>query len=67
MLQDLTHQLTTTNTELQASRGSWFHKTLTSLKEVTKKEGGPGILLPGRRESLTRDAVSRESLSRDAA
>ncbi|KAF4521654.1 hypothetical protein B566_EDAN009387 [Ephemera danica] len=65
--QDLTHQLTTASTELQASRGSWFHKTLTSLKEVTKKEGGTGMLIPGRRESLTRDSVSRESLSRDAA
>jgi hypothetical protein len=40
--QDLTHQLNSALTEIQASKNTWFHKTLTSIKEVTnvsKKDG----------------------------
>lgn len=44
--QDLTHQLNSAIAEVQASRNTWFHKTLTSIREVTKKEPstptGPG-------------------------
>ncbi|XP_041370237.1 rab GTPase-activating protein 1-like [Gigantopelta aegis] len=38
--QDLTHQLNTALTEIQASKNTWFQKTLTSIKEVahTKKD-----------------------------
>lgn len=39
--QDLTHQLNSAVTEIQASKNTWFHKTLNSIKEVTttnKKE-----------------------------
>ena len=41
--QDLTHQLNNAVTEIQASKNTWFHKTINSIKEVTnvqKKEGG---------------------------
>ncbi|XP_025111685.1 rab GTPase-activating protein 1-like isoform X2 [Pomacea canaliculata] len=38
--QDLTHQLSTALSEIQASKNTWFHKTLTSIREVanTKKD-----------------------------
>ncbi|XP_076436762.1 rab GTPase-activating protein 1-like isoform X2 [Babylonia areolata] len=38
--QDLTHQLNAALTELQASKNTWFHKTITSIREVanTKKD-----------------------------
>ncbi|KAK7095541.1 rab GTPase-activating protein 1-like isoform X2 [Littorina saxatilis] len=38
--QDLTHQLNAALTELQASRNTWFHKTLSSIRDVahTKKD-----------------------------
>ncbi|XP_078605656.1 rab GTPase-activating protein 1-like [Branchiostoma floridae x Branchiostoma japonicum] len=36
--QDLEHQLNAALSEIQASRNSWFQKTLTSIKEVTKKD-----------------------------
>lgn len=41
--QDLTHQLNSAISEIQASRNTWFHKTLNSIKEVanthtTKKD-----------------------------
>ena len=42
--QDLTHQLNNAVTEIQASKNTWFHKTINSIKEVTtnvqKKDGG---------------------------
>ena len=36
--QDLTHQLNAAIGELQASKNTWFHKTLTSIKEATAKK-----------------------------
>ena len=38
--QDLTHQLNAALTEIQASKNTWFQKTLSSIKEVahTKKD-----------------------------
>ncbi|XP_053631032.1 rab GTPase-activating protein 1 isoform X3 [Cherax quadricarinatus] len=44
--QDLTHQLSTAMTELQATKNTWFQKTLTSissLKERTASTGGSVI------------------------
>ena len=42
--QDLTHQLNAALTEIQASKNTWFQKTLTSLRDVThKKEGGKEV------------------------
>ncbi|XP_037082185.1 rab GTPase-activating protein 1-like, partial [Pollicipes pollicipes] len=38
--QDLTHQMHAALAELQASKNTWFHKTLSSIKEATKKESG---------------------------
>jgi hypothetical protein len=59
MLQDLNHQLNAANSELQASKGSWLHKTLSSIKEAAKKDGS--TLLP-----LTR-RESKDGMARDAA
>ncbi|XP_059481553.1 rab GTPase-activating protein 1-like isoform X2 [Neocloeon triangulifer] len=56
--QDLTHQLNAASSELQASKGSWLHKTLSSIKEAAKKDGS--TLLPARRES-------KDGMARDAA
>lgn len=36
--QDLTHQLNATITELQASKNTWFQKTISSLREATTKK-----------------------------
>ncbi|XP_046330913.1 rab GTPase-activating protein 1-like isoform X2 [Haliotis cracherodii] len=33
--QDLTHQLNSAISEIQASKNTWFHKTISSIKEVT--------------------------------
>ncbi|KAK2157266.1 hypothetical protein LSH36_194g04053 [Paralvinella palmiformis] len=33
--QDLTHQLNAALMEIQESKNTWFHKTLTSIKEAT--------------------------------
>ncbi|KAF0299150.1 Rab GTPase-activating protein 1 [Amphibalanus amphitrite] len=38
--QDLTHQMGAALAELQASKSTWFHKTLSSIKEAAKKESG---------------------------
>ena len=41
--QDLTHQLNSAVSEIQASKNTWFHKTINSIKEVTntqKKDSG---------------------------
>ena len=40
--QDLTHQLNTAITEIQASKNTWFQKTLTSIRDVTTKKGEKG-------------------------
>lgn len=32
------HQLNAALSELQSSRNTWFHKTLTSIREATKKD-----------------------------
>lgn len=37
--QDLTHQLNSAITEIQASKNTWFQKTLTSIRDVTTKKG----------------------------
>ncbi|GFS47608.1 rab GTPase-activating protein 1 [Nephila pilipes] len=37
--QDLIHQLNNAIAEIQASKNTWLHKTWSSLKDVTKKEG----------------------------
>lgn len=37
--QDLTHQLNSAIAELQASKNTWLHKTWSSLRDVTKKDG----------------------------
>eukprot|EP00058_Branchiostoma_floridae_P023759 XP_002609249.1 hypothetical protein BRAFLDRAFT_86841 [Branchiostoma floridae] len=44
--QDLEHQLNAALSEIQASRNSWFQKTLTSIKEVTKKDSSPSPRTP---------------------
>lgn len=36
--QDLTHQLSCASAELQASKSTWLHKTLSSIREVARKE-----------------------------
>lgn len=36
--QDLTHQLNATISELQASKNTWFQKTITSFREATAKK-----------------------------
>ena len=36
--QDLTHQLNSAVTEIQASKNTWFTKTINSIKEVTKTQ-----------------------------
>lgn len=36
--QDLTHQLSCAAAELQASKSTWLHKTLSSIREVARKE-----------------------------
>jgi hypothetical protein len=36
--QDLTHQLNSAVNEIQASKNTWFQKTLTSIKEATAKK-----------------------------
>ena len=38
--QDLTHQMGAAMAALQASKNTWFHKTLSSIKEAAKKESG---------------------------
>ncbi|XP_054720811.1 rab GTPase-activating protein 1-like [Uloborus diversus] len=37
--QDLIHQLNSAIAEIQASKNTWLHKTWSSLRDVTKKEG----------------------------
>ncbi|XP_013782186.1 rab GTPase-activating protein 1-like isoform X2 [Limulus polyphemus] len=50
--QDLTHQLNTALQELQASKNTWFHKTLSSIRDAARKEiGGTG------REGKEREAT----------
>ncbi|XP_013794115.2 rab GTPase-activating protein 1-like [Limulus polyphemus] len=50
--QDLTHQLNSALQELQASRNTWFHKTLSSIRDAARKEiGGTG------REGKEREAT----------
>ena len=36
--QDLTHQLNSAVSEIQASKNTWFHKTINSIKEVTNTQ-----------------------------
>uniref|UniRef100_T1J7L1 Rab-GAP TBC domain-containing protein n=1 Tax=Strigamia maritima TaxID=126957 RepID=T1J7L1_STRMM len=36
--QDLNHQLNTALSELQASKNTWFHKTISSIRDATKKD-----------------------------
>lgn len=36
--QDLNHQLSCAAAELQASKSTWLHKTLSSIREVARKE-----------------------------
>ncbi len=38
--QDLTHQLNTALSEINATKNTWFQKTLTSLREATAKKEG---------------------------
>uniref|UniRef100_A0A131XQY4 Putative rab gtpase-activating protein 1 n=3 Tax=Ixodes ricinus TaxID=34613 RepID=A0A131XQY4_IXORI len=41
--QDLTHQLSCASAELHASKNTWLHKTLSSIREVARKEpASPG-------------------------
>ncbi|GAB6031470.1 hypothetical protein CHUAL_009238 [Chamberlinius hualienensis] len=42
--QDLTHQLNSTLTALQSSRNTWFQKTLTSIRDVAKKENVASVI-----------------------
>ena len=42
--QDLTHQLNAALTEIQASKNTWFQKTLSSIKEATAKKPDKGEL-----------------------
>ena len=52
--QDLTHQLTTITAELHSSsRNNWLQKTLSSIKEVTKKD-------------VVKEATSSFSVRRDS-
>lgn len=44
--QDLTHQLSCASAELQASKNTWLHKTLSSIREVARKE--PSTLGPSK-------------------
>ncbi|KAG1665850.1 Rab GTPase-activating protein 1 [Nymphon striatum] len=47
--QDSTHQLNAALAELQSSKHTWFQKTITSLKEVTKqKEQAKSALVPSK-------------------
>ena len=53
--QDLTHQLNSALTEIQASKNTWFQKTITSLREATaKKDGKDGVIPPPSKESLSK-------------
>lgn len=49
--QDLTHQLNAAVNEIQASKNTWFQKTLTSIKEATAKK-------PSDKPELTRKESS---------
>ena len=39
--QDLTHQLNTALVEIQASKSTWFHKTISSIREVANAKKDP--------------------------
>jgi len=59
--QDLTHQLNSALTEIQASKNTWFQKTITSLREATaKKEGKDGVVTTGHRDSLSKQNSLKE-------
>lgn len=50
--QDLTHQLNSAMTELQASKNTWFAKTINSIKEVTNTQKKEGLV---RKDSTTKE------------
>nr|XP_045587198.1 rab GTPase-activating protein 1-like isoform X2 [Procambarus clarkii] len=45
--QDLTHQLSTAMTELQATKNTWFQKTLTSISSLKERTGSTGGMAVG--------------------
>lgn len=49
--QDLTHQLNGAIAELQASKNTWIHKTLSSIRDATRKE------LAGHRDHKEKDSA----------
>lgn len=60
--QDLTHQLNNAVTEIQASKNTWFHKTINSIKEVTNTQKKDGTLPRKDSGSLKRkDSAPKES------
>jgi hypothetical protein len=60
---DLTHELNASLSALAESKNSWFQKTLTSLREVTKKDVKETVVKkdtskePGISRSFSRDSV----------
>ena len=60
--QDLTHQLNNAVTEIQASKNTWFHKTISSIKEVTNVQKKDGTISRKDSGSLKRkDSATKES------
>ena len=52
--QELTHQLNAASAELQASKNTWFSKTINSIKEVTNTQKKVG------KETVRKDSTTKE-------
>lgn len=53
--QDLTHQLNSAVTEIQASKNTWFTKTLNSIKEVASTQKKDPSKELQRKDSVTKE------------
>lgn len=63
--QDLLHQLNASQLEIQASKNTWFQKTLTSIKEVTNKakDSATGTAIPS---SNSKEMLSNNKERKDS-